>query len=168
MPLLSNNIKSFSYAVIFYLALNATAQAAQCGNSAGGFESWKQDFLSEAARNGLSANALEALKSTHYSTATIGADRGQKSFRLTLEQFLVKRGGSAIVARGRVLKRSNAALLTQSNKDMASQQVRSSRSGVWKRGLELFMVIRMLYLLSPHWLMIVVGQLILPNNFMRL
>ncbi|GDX39271.1 murein transglycosylase [Methylocystaceae bacterium] len=110
MPLISNNIKISFYAVILCLALNSTAQAMQCGNSAGGFESWKQDFLAEAAHNGLSSNALEALKSTHYSTATIGADRGQKSFRLSLEQFLVKRGGAAIVARGRVLKRSNAAL----------------------------------------------------------
>ena len=47
---------------------------------------------------------------TPYATATIAADRGQRSFRLSLDQFLAKRGGSAIVARGRALKRSNAAL----------------------------------------------------------
>ena len=47
---------------------------------------------------------------TTYSTATIAADRGQRSFSLSLDQFLVKRGGSAIVARGRALKQSNAAL----------------------------------------------------------
>jgi Transglycosylase SLT domain len=48
---------------------------------------------------------------TNYSTATIAADRGQRSFSLSLNQFLAKRGGSAIVARGRALKQSNAALL---------------------------------------------------------
>jgi membrane-bound lytic murein transglycosylase B len=37
---------------------------------------------------------------TTYSTATIAADRGQRSFSLSLDQFLAKRGGSAIVARG--------------------------------------------------------------------
>ena len=47
---------------------------------------------------------------TTYSTATIAADRGQRSFSLSLDQFLAKRGGSAIVARGRALKQSNAAL----------------------------------------------------------
>jgi membrane-bound lytic murein transglycosylase B len=47
---------------------------------------------------------------THYSTATIAADRGQKSFRLSLDQFLAKRGGSTIVSRGRALKQTHAAL----------------------------------------------------------
>src|SRR5438876_355605 len=42
--------------------------------------------------------------------ATINADRGQKSFRLSLPEFLAKRGGAAIVARGRSLKQSQAAL----------------------------------------------------------
>jgi membrane-bound lytic murein transglycosylase B len=47
---------------------------------------------------------------TSYAKATIAADRGQKSFRLSLDQFLAKRGGSTIVARGRTLKQSHAAL----------------------------------------------------------
>src|SRR5215204_4535316 len=36
--------------------------------------------------------------------ATIAADRGQRSFRLSLDEFLAKRGASTIVARGRTLK----------------------------------------------------------------
>jgi membrane-bound lytic murein transglycosylase B len=47
---------------------------------------------------------------THYNPATISADRGQRSFHLSLDQFLAKRGGSAIVARGRSLKQTHAAL----------------------------------------------------------
>jgi membrane-bound lytic murein transglycosylase B len=47
---------------------------------------------------------------TTYSTATIAADRNQGSLHLSLDQFLAKRGGSAIVARGRALKQSDAAL----------------------------------------------------------
>ena len=50
---------------------------------------------------------------THYNAATISADRGQKSFHLSLDQFLAKRGGSAIVARGRALKRSYGGLFAQ-------------------------------------------------------
>ena len=38
---------------------------------------------------------------TNYSTATIAADRGQRSFGLSLEQFIAKRGAPTIVARGR-------------------------------------------------------------------
>ena len=47
------------------------------------------------------------------STATISADRGQKSFKLSLDQFLAKRGGNTIVSRGRALKAQNAALFAQ-------------------------------------------------------
>ena len=86
------------------------ALAAQCGNSSAGFEAWKQEFASEAAGKGISPAAIEALKGTHYNAATISADRGQKSFRLSLDQFMAKRGGPTIIARGRALKRSNAAL----------------------------------------------------------
>ena len=85
------------------------ARAAQCGNSAAGFESWKGQFASEA-RGRVGSTAISALMSTHYAQATINADRGQKSFRLSLPAFMAKRGGSVIASRGRALKRSNAAL----------------------------------------------------------
>ena len=86
-----------------------TAHAAQCGNSGAGFEAWKREFSAEA-RGRASAASLAALMGTSYSTATISADRGQKSFRLSLDQFLAKRGGPTIVARGRTLKQTNAAM----------------------------------------------------------
>ena len=86
------------------------ASAAQCGSTAAGFESWKNQFATEARGRGVRASTVGALMATTYSTATIAADRGQRSFSLSLDQFLVKRGGSAIVARGRALKQSNAAL----------------------------------------------------------
>src|SRR5690606_3918207 len=37
-------------------------------------------------------------------------DRGQKSFKLTLEQFMQKRGAAQIVRRGKQLERQNAQL----------------------------------------------------------
>jgi membrane-bound lytic murein transglycosylase B len=86
------------------------AGAAQCGSTADGFETWKRQFADEAKGKGVSASTVAALAATTYATATIAADRGQKSFRLSLDQFLAKRGGSTIVARGRALKQSNAAL----------------------------------------------------------
>src|SRR5207237_1299367 len=86
------------------------ASAASCGTSAGGFESWKQQFAGEARAQGVGAAGIAALMQTSYATATINADRGQRSFRLSLDQFLAKRGGAAIVSRGRSLKQSQGAL----------------------------------------------------------
>jgi membrane-bound lytic murein transglycosylase B len=85
------------------------AAAASCGNSVGGFEGWKRQF-SEEARGRVGGTALSALQSTHYNFATIGADRGQHGFHVSLEAFLARRGGNGIASRGRSLKRSQAAL----------------------------------------------------------
>jgi membrane-bound lytic murein transglycosylase B len=90
--------------------LDSHAQAATCGNSAAGYEGWKQQFAGEARAKGIGANTINALMATNYAQATINADRGQRSFQLSLEQFLAKRGGPAIVAKGRQLKASQGAL----------------------------------------------------------
>ena len=92
------------------LAMAGEAGAAQCGNTAAGFEAWKRQFAEEARARGVSASTIAALAETNYAAATIAADRGQRSFRLSLDEFLAKRGGSTIIARGRALKQSNAAL----------------------------------------------------------
>jgi membrane-bound lytic murein transglycosylase B len=97
-------------ALVALVWMASRAGAAQCGSTAAGFEAWKNQFAGEARAGGVSASTVAALMATSYATATIAADRGQRSFRLSLDQFLAKRGGSAIVARGRALKQSNAAL----------------------------------------------------------
>jgi membrane-bound lytic murein transglycosylase B len=84
--------------------LSSQAEAAQCGSSAAGFDAWKQEFSGEARAKGIGASTVSALMATNYASATIAADRGQRSFNLSLDQFLAKRGGSAIVARGRAKK----------------------------------------------------------------
>jgi len=86
------------------------AHAAQCGSTAAGFEAWKKQFADEARGRGVGTSTLAALMEASYANATIAADRGQKSFRLSLDQFLAKRGGSVILARGRALKQTHAAL----------------------------------------------------------
>src|ERR1700737_1561499 len=90
--------------------LGATADAAQCGSPSAGFEAWKGQFAGEARAKGISASTVAALMQANYASATIAADRGQRSFGLSLDQFLAKRGASTIVARGRSLKQSQAAL----------------------------------------------------------
>ncbi len=85
-------------------AVAGPAVAASCGNDAAGFETWKSQFATEAAAAGVGARGLEALAGTRYATRTIQADRNQRSFRLSLEEFMAKRGADAIVAQGRRLK----------------------------------------------------------------
>src|SRR4051794_35381461 len=101
---------SCSALALLLISLSSQANAAQCGNSAGGFESWKQSFAGEARAKGIGASTIDAMMATNYAQATINADRGQRSFQLSLEQFLAKRGATTIVAKGRQLKNSQAAM----------------------------------------------------------
>jgi membrane-bound lytic murein transglycosylase B len=102
--------KTVTVALTALVGMASEAGAAQCSSTAASFEAWKKQFADEARGRGVSASAVAALMSTSYSSAAIAADRGQRSFGLSLEQFIAKRGGSAIVARGRALKQSQAAL----------------------------------------------------------
>ncbi len=86
------------------------AQAVQCGTGPGGFEAWKSAFADEAKAQGIGGAGVNALMATHYNYATIAADRGLKSFRLSLPAFMAKRGASIIAARGRKVKQSYADL----------------------------------------------------------
>ena len=98
------------FAAAFLGLAAGTAHAASCGNTAGGFEGWKDEFAREAGAQGIRGNALKALAATRYSTKTISADRNQKSFKLSLSQFMSKRGGKTIASKGKSLKKQNAAL----------------------------------------------------------
>ena len=93
-----------------FACLGSPADAAQCGSSAAGFDGWKREFADEARAKGVNASTISALMAANYAQATINADRGQRSFKLSLDQFLAKRGGTTIVARGRSLKQSQGAL----------------------------------------------------------
>ncbi|WP_370738537.1 lytic murein transglycosylase [Pseudoruegeria aquimaris] len=83
------------------------AQAAKCGNTGDGFNSWKKAFAAEAQRAGVGKRGLDALAQAQYATKTIWADRNQKSFKYSLEKFMQVRGSSTIVAQGRKRKARN-------------------------------------------------------------
>ena len=95
-------------ALLFLTA--APALAAPCGNNSAGFEKWKRTFAQEAKANGIGQRGINALMSTSYAAGTIRADRGQHSFKLSLDQFMKKRGAATIASQGKGKKRSNAAL----------------------------------------------------------
>lgn len=103
-------------ALLALVLIAGAAVAAACGKTSAGFDSWKQTYAAEAKANGVGARGLKALAATSYATATIKADRSQKSFKLSLEQFMEKRGAAAIVARGKKLKAANAALFAKIEK----------------------------------------------------
>ena len=96
------------FAAIATSLFAGAAQAAQCGNNAGGFERWKAQFAAEAKANGIGNRGLQALAGTSYATKTIYADRNQKSFNYSLQKFMQVRGSNAIISQGKSRKRANA------------------------------------------------------------
>lgn len=75
--------------------------AADCGDTAKGFEAWKQRAAENARAEGVGERGIAALMAATYSKGTISADRNQKSFKYTLEKFLKVRGADGIVSIGR-------------------------------------------------------------------
>ncbi len=107
----ANQFAAATLAILaMFVGLSSPADAARCGSSAAGFEAWKSEFAGEARAKGIGASAVSALMATNYAQATINADRGQRSFGLSLDAFLAKRGAATIVARGRSMKQSQAGL----------------------------------------------------------
>ena len=88
---------------------SAPAIAAQCGDTAAGFDTWKQVFAAEASANGVEARGQQALREARYSQRTISADRNQKSFRYSLDRFMEIRGANTIVAQGKQRRARDAA-----------------------------------------------------------
>jgi len=82
--------------------------AASCSDTGGKYEGWKTEMAAEAKAEGVGKRGIAALMASSYSSATIGADRNQKSFKYTLEKFLQVRGADTIVAQGRKRKAKSA------------------------------------------------------------
>ncbi|MBH9995587.1 MULTISPECIES: lytic transglycosylase domain-containing protein [Bartonella] len=109
-------IKAGFIGLAFAATTGVALAAPKCGSTSAGFENWVEATKQEAAANGIGKRGIAALNNVHYAQATINADRGQKSFKLSLDQFMKKRGSSTIVARGRVMKKQNAALFDRLEK----------------------------------------------------
>ncbi len=92
------------------VGMPGAAFAAACGKTGAGFDAWKADFAATAKAKGIGAKGLAALSGTKYLQSTINADRNQKSFKLSFDQFMAKRGGPAIASKGKGFARANAQL----------------------------------------------------------
>ena len=106
-------LKPMALALTLAVAGPVAAHAASCSSTGGGYSAWVQEFSKEAAARGVGKRALSALAQTSYSKATINADRNQKSFKLSFDQFMKVRGGQTIISKGRSLKKSNAGLFAK-------------------------------------------------------
>lgn len=102
-----------SVALLAGAGFATSAHAAKCGNNSAGFEAWVEEFKAEAAKSGIKPSVLDTVFSNvDYNVPTIRADRGQHSFKLSLDAFMKKRGAAGIVSRGRSILKSNAALFS--------------------------------------------------------
>lgn len=110
-------LKAISIAASIVAGLPGLAMAAQCSSTGGAFPAWVEEFKQEAASQGISPSVLDrAFASVQYNRGTIRADRGQKSFKLSFDAFMKKRGGVAIISRGKSVKKANAALFDRIEK----------------------------------------------------
>jgi lytic murein transglycosylase len=99
-------------AVIALVAAPTAALAQECGNTGAGFYAWLQRFKARAAAQGISSSAIaSALNGVTYDPAVIRLDRGQKSFKLSFEEFYARRVNNALIARGVSLMRTHNATL---------------------------------------------------------
>lgn len=111
-------LKVLGAATLIAAGLSGPALAAKCGNNSGGFTAWVGQFKQEAARAGISQQTLDrAFKNARYATKTISLDRNQRSFKLSFEQFMQKRGASTIISKGKQLKKQNAGMFAAIEKE---------------------------------------------------
>ncbi|NDR56522.1 lytic murein transglycosylase [Aliiruegeria sabulilitoris] len=101
-------MRNLVFSAIAMIGLAGPGLAAQCGNSSGGFEAWKQAFAKEAASEGVGKRGLSAFSQTRYAQGTINADRNQKSFKYSYEKFCQVRGCNVIASQGRKRKAQSA------------------------------------------------------------
>lgn len=91
----------------------AAAQSPSCGQESSGFGPWLNQFRAKSAAAGITPKALAALDGVTYDPAVIARDRGQKSFKLSFEEFYARRVGTALINRGRRLMETHRATLTR-------------------------------------------------------
>ncbi len=83
-----------------FLALAVPATAATCGNSAKGFDVFKNELVEEATSAGISAESIAILKSVKYDPGIIKKDRAQNVFAQSFLQFQQRMATGARVKKG--------------------------------------------------------------------
>jgi lytic murein transglycosylase len=104
-------------AAALVLAASSTSAFAQaCGNDGAGFNTWLGQYRQKAASQGITPRGLSALDGLSYDPNVIRLDRGQKSFKLSFEQFYARRAGPGLINRGKSLMQTHAGTLSRIEK----------------------------------------------------
>lgn len=114
-------LRLFSAVLTGLLALalvdTPAAQAAQCGKTGAGFNSWLKNYKAKAKSNGISQKTINrALSNVTYDPRVIRRDRSQKSFKLSFNQFYKRRVGGVLIKRARTRLKKYAGLLNRLEK----------------------------------------------------
>jgi lytic murein transglycosylase len=106
-----NSLKAALFGAAAIALFVPPAQAAPCGRSAEGFDSWLRAFKQEAASEGISSAVIDqALAGVTYDRSVIRHDRGQGVFRQSFEQFSGRLVSPGRVARARALLQRHGGL----------------------------------------------------------
>ena len=81
-------------------SLALPALAAGCGNTAKGFDAFKQVMVQEAANQGITADSIAVLKSVKYDPGIIKKDRAQNVFAQSFLQFQARMATGGRVTKG--------------------------------------------------------------------
>lgn len=83
------------------IPLATVSRAQSCGNGPEGFDRWIAAYKSRAQSQGISAGTIQrGLAGVDYNRRVISLDRGQKSFKLSFEQFYARRVSTSMIRRG--------------------------------------------------------------------
>ncbi len=109
-------------AFLSVLHINA-ANAARCGNTSKGFNSWLVGIKKQAAARGISQRAIRSsLSNVRYSHKVIKLDRNQRSFHLSFKQFYKLRVNNALINKGKRKMRRLSGLLNRIEKRYGVQR----------------------------------------------
>jgi lytic murein transglycosylase len=109
---LARGVMAAVVVVVVAGGIGLPAHAQTCGNDAGGFDRWLTQYRSAAAAQGISQATLAvAFEGVRYDTTVIRLDRGQKSFKLSFEEFYARRVSESLLNRGRQRMQQHGALL---------------------------------------------------------
>jgi lytic murein transglycosylase len=110
-------MRLFLCAISVGLALSTATANAKCGNSAAGFNEWRDGVIANSERFGVKQRvAKSALGGVTYNPKVIRLDRNQKSFKLSFEQFYAKRVNNAMIRRGKKLGQNYARIFRKIEK----------------------------------------------------
>ena len=92
------------------LTVGGPARAADCGNSAKGFDGFLKSFASQAAAQGIGKRGLSALNGVQYQPGIIKKDRAQSIFSQAFLEFQSRMATSGRIKKGRALLDKNRKL----------------------------------------------------------